>query len=50
MIVAEKPVFPKLSAIYAATPIETLQAVMAFHVADNATLILPSRLPMPGLT
>jgi putative endopeptidase len=37
VIVAENTAFPKLTAIYAATPVETLQAWMAFHVADNAS-------------
>ena len=36
VIVAEKSAFPKLAAIYAATPIETIQAWQAFHIADNA--------------
>src|SRR5262249_49856851 len=36
VIVAEKTAFPKLSSVYAGTPIETLQAWQAFHVADNA--------------
>jgi putative endopeptidase len=36
LIVAEKSAFPKLAAIYAETPIETLKAWMAFRVADAA--------------
>jgi putative endopeptidase len=40
VIVAESTAFPKLAAIYAATPVETLQAWMAFHVADNASPFL----------
>jgi putative endopeptidase len=36
VIVAEKSAFPKLAAIFAQTPIETLQAWQTFHVADNA--------------
>ena len=36
VVVAEKSAFPKLTAIYAATPIETIQAWQAFHIADNA--------------
>jgi putative endopeptidase len=36
VVVAEKSAFPKLAAIYAGTPVETLQAWHAFHVADNA--------------
>jgi putative endopeptidase len=37
VVVAEKTAFPKLTAIYAATPIETVQAWQAFHIADNAS-------------
>jgi putative endopeptidase len=36
VIVAEKSAFPKLAAIYARTPVETLQAWSAFHITDNA--------------
>jgi putative endopeptidase len=36
VIVAEKSAFPKLAAIYGRTPVETLQAWHAFHLADNA--------------
>ncbi|HWA88970.1 MAG TPA: M13 family metallopeptidase [Rhizomicrobium sp.] len=36
VVVGEKSAFPKLAAIFAATPIETLQAWQAFRVADNA--------------
>jgi len=36
VIVAEKTAVPKLAALYAATPVETLQAWAAFHIADNA--------------
>jgi putative endopeptidase len=36
VVVAEKSAFPKLTAIFAATPVETLQAWQAFHIADNA--------------
>ena len=36
VIVAERSAFPKLASIFAATPIETLQAWQAFHIADNA--------------
>ena len=36
VIVAEKSAFPKLAAIYAETPLPTLQAWAAFHIADNA--------------
>ncbi|MFL6690958.1 MAG: M13 family metallopeptidase [Alphaproteobacteria bacterium] len=35
VIVGEKSAFPKLTATYARTPIQTLQAWSAFHVADN---------------
>lgn len=36
VIVAEKTAFPKLAQIYASTPIGTLKAWQAFHIADNA--------------
>jgi len=36
VIVAEKSAFPKLAAVYAATPVETLKAWEAFHIADAA--------------
>jgi putative endopeptidase len=36
VVVAEKSAFPKLAKIYAKTPISTIQAWHAFHVADNA--------------
>jgi len=36
VIVAERSAFPKLAAIYARTPIETLAAWQAFSIADNA--------------
>ncbi|MDB5472304.1 MAG: peptidase [Caulobacter sp.] len=37
IIVGEKSAFPKLSALYKATPVETLQAWEAFHIADQAS-------------
>ncbi|MGL4313268.1 MAG: hypothetical protein ACRCSO_04700, partial [Sphingomonas sp.] len=36
LVVAEKTAFPKIAAVYAATPVETLKAWMAFRVADSA--------------
>ncbi len=42
VIVGEKSAFPKLAAIYAKTPLETLKAWMAFQVADNAATYLSS--------
>ncbi len=36
IVVGEKSAFPKLTAIFASTPVETLQAWQAFHIADNA--------------
>jgi putative endopeptidase len=36
VIVAEKSAIPKLAQVFASTPIETLQAWAAFHIADNA--------------
>jgi putative endopeptidase len=35
-VIAEKSAFPKLARIFAETPLKTLQAWMAFSVADNA--------------
>jgi putative endopeptidase len=40
VIVAEKTAFPRLAAIYAATPLETLRAWHAFHIVDNAAPFL----------
>jgi putative endopeptidase len=40
LIVAEKTAFPKLAAIYARTPLETLRAWQAFHIVDNAAPFL----------
>ena len=37
IIVGEKSAFPKIAAIYKATPVETLQAWEAFHIADQAS-------------
>ena len=36
VVVGEKSAFPKLAAGYARTPVPTLQAWSAFHIADNA--------------
>ncbi len=36
VIVAEKTAFPKLAALYATTPLDTIRAWHAFHIADNA--------------
>jgi putative endopeptidase len=36
LVVNEKSAFPKLAAIFAQTPVSTLQAWLAFTVADNA--------------
>ena len=36
VIVAEKSAFPKLAAIFAKTPVKTLQAWLAFTIADDA--------------
>ena len=36
VVVYEKTAFPKIAAIFAATPVETLQAWLVFNVADNA--------------
>jgi len=40
VIVGEKSAFPKLAAIFAATPIDTLKAWQAFNITDNAALYL----------
>jgi putative endopeptidase len=36
VVVAEKSAFPKLAALYAKTPVETIMAWQSFHIADNA--------------
>src|SRR5437773_7796915 len=36
VIIAEKSAFPKLAEIYSKTPLETIRAWHAFHIADNA--------------
>jgi len=36
IVVAESTAFPKIAAIFAATPTDVLQAWLAFHLADNA--------------
>ena len=36
IVVAEKSAFPKLAAVFAQTPVATLQAWLAFTIADNA--------------
>ena len=36
VIVGEKGAFPLLAAVYAKTPLETIRAWHAFHIADNA--------------
>lgn len=36
VIIAEKSAFPKLVDVYAKSPIETIRAWHAFHIADNA--------------
>ena len=41
IIVLEKSAFPKIAAIFADTPIPTLQAWLAFAVVDNAAVYLP---------
>lgn len=40
IVVVEKSAFPKLAALYARTPIATLRAWQAFHIADNAAFYL----------
>lgn len=43
VVIAEKPAFPALAAIYADTPISTLQAWAAFELVDNASPYLSKR-------
>jgi len=43
LIVTTNTAFPKIAAIYAATPIETLKAWQAFHLVDNAAPYLSDR-------
>ncbi|WP_229238312.1 M13 family metallopeptidase [Dyella amyloliquefaciens] len=40
IVVAEKTAFPKLSALYAKTPVTTIQAWQAARIADNAAYYL----------
>jgi putative endopeptidase len=40
VIVAEQSAFPKIAAIYQATPLDTLKAWQAFTVADNAAFYM----------
>jgi putative endopeptidase len=41
LIVAERTAIPKIAAIFAATPLDTLKAWAAFHLADQAAPVLP---------
>ena len=43
LIVTTNTAYPKIAALYAATPIETLKAWQAFHLADNAAPYLSDR-------
>ena len=43
MIVGANTAFPKVAAIFAATPLETLKAWQAFHVVDSASPYLSDR-------
>ena len=40
IVVAEKTAFPKLAALYAKTPVETIKAWQAMHIVDNAAFYL----------
>jgi putative endopeptidase len=40
IVVGEKTAFPKLAALYAQTPVDTIQAWHAAHIADNAAFYL----------
>ncbi|MHB8287383.1 MAG: M13 family metallopeptidase [Caulobacteraceae bacterium] len=42
VIVAENTAFPKIAAVYAATPLDVLKAWQAFAVTDNAAFFLSS--------
>jgi len=41
VVVNENTAFPRIAAVYASTPLETLKAWQAFTVADNAAFYLP---------
>jgi putative endopeptidase len=41
IVVGEKSAFPKLAAVFTQTPVVTLQAWLAFTIADNAAPYLP---------
>ncbi|MDI7775322.1 M13 family metallopeptidase [Asticcacaulis sp. EMRT-3] len=43
VIVAENTAFPKIAAIFAATPLDTLKAWEAFHTVDQASAYLSDR-------
>jgi putative endopeptidase len=47
VIVAEKSAFPKLTEIYAKTPLDTIRAWHAFHIADNAAPYLSKTFTNP---
>ncbi|HEY3637778.1 MAG TPA: M13-type metalloendopeptidase [Rhizomicrobium sp.] len=36
VVVAEKSAFPKIAAVYASAPVDTIRAWQAFHIADSA--------------
>jgi putative endopeptidase len=42
VIIQEKSAFPKIAAIYAKAPLDTIRAWHAFHIADNAAPYLSS--------
>ncbi len=43
VVVGANTAVPKIAALYAATPLDTLKAYMAFHLADNAADALSDR-------
>jgi putative endopeptidase len=43
LIVTTNTAFPKIAAVWAATPVDTLKAWQAFHLADNASPYLSDR-------
>ena len=40
VIISEKSAFPRIAAVYAATPVEVIKAWQAFTIADNASFYL----------
>jgi putative endopeptidase len=49
VVVAEKSAIPKIAAVYAHTPVDTLKAWQAFHLADAAAPYLSQRFVVPNV-